>query len=248
MKIFKIIGLSDSLIQAYIESTAPVKRGISKHQLKIEFVNIRNYMFNRKVDSRPFGGGAGLLMRIDVLYKAIQSNLSSHSKIVIFDPRGEKWTQARAKEYALKDEIIFVCGRYEGIDSRIYDLFPQAHRISLGDFILTQGELVALDLMDSIIRLIPGMCDSFESTQEESFSLNSIFEYNQYTKPRVFKKIHVPEVLLEGHHGKIIEWRFKNGLKNLIKNRPEEIKTLNLKDKQGELILKSMEEYYYGNK
>lgn len=161
-----------------------------------------------QVDDTPYGGGDGMLLMVEPLWNAVLSAKKNDptAKVVIMTPRGQRWHQTLAQKYSEQDHgYIFICGRYEGYDERIMELVDL--ELSVGDYVLTGGELPAMTIIDSIVRLIPGVLGGENSTQIESFSDGETLEFPQYTRPEEFNGLKVPEVLLSGHHGKIAEWR-----------------------------------------
>ncbi len=184
----------------------------AQDQKFVEFVhhNLRDYGLGprRSVDDTPYGGGDGMLLMVEPLSAAIEAAKKSRpgAKVILMTPRGERWKQSTAQSYAdSNDDLIFVCGRYEGYDERILSLVDA--EFSVGDYILTGGELPALTIIDSIVRLIPGVLGGEQSAVIESFSDGETLEFPQYTRPEVFRDIKVPDVLLSGHHGEIAKWR-----------------------------------------
>ena len=197
-----------------------IGRAINEEKVEINVINIRDFSTNKhkQCDDTPFGGGAGMVMSAQPLYDAIMSVKTEKSKTVLMSPRGTPWQQSFAKEYSLLEHLIIVCGHYEGIDERIIELCID-EQISIGDFVLTGGEIPAMAITDSIVRLIPGVITS-ESLNEESFS-NYLLEYPQYTRPQEFCGLAVPEVLLSGHHKNINQWRLEQAEKITKKYRPD---------------------------
>ena len=197
-----------------------IKRAVEDNKVEIVITNIRDFALppHYKCDDEPFGGGAGMVMLCEPLFKAIESVKKDNSKIYYMSPRGSVFNQSMAREMATYEHIILLCGHYEGIDQRVIDYF-NIEELSIGDYVLTGGELPAMVVADSIIRLLPNVIRK-ESTEEESFSANSL-EYNQYTRPAEFRGMKVPEVLLSGHHKKIEEWRKQQSLEITKKNRPD---------------------------
>lgn len=168
----------------------------------------------KQVDDTPYGGGDGMLLMIEPLWNAVLQAKESDptAKVLLMTPRGERWRQAKAKEYAeAENGYIFICGRYEGVDERILELVDG--QISVGDYVLTGGELPAMTIVDSIVRLLPGVLGGEASAEIESFSDGETLEFPQYTRPADFNGRIVPEVLLNGHHGEIAKWRQENSLK-----------------------------------
>ena len=175
----------------------------------------------RQVDDTPYGGGDGMLLMIEPLWKAVEFAKSQDetAKVVLMSPRGQRWKQAKAQKEADDDRgVVFICGRYEGVDERILELVDE--QWSIGDFVLTGGELAAMMMIDSIVRLIPGVLGGEKSAEIESFSDGETLEFPQYTRPEEFKGLRVPDVLLSGHHGKIAEWRAEQSRILTNKNTP----------------------------
>jgi len=197
-----------------------IKRAVEDGKIEINITNIRDFANppHYRCDDMPFGGGAGMVMMCEPLFKAIESVKQDNSKIFYMSPRGKVFNQGLAREMSKFEHIILLCGHYEGIDQRVIDYF-NIEELSIGDYVLTGGELPAMVVADSVIRLIPGVIKE-ESTQEESFSDN-LLEYNQYTRPAEFCGMAVPEVLLSGHHKNIEEWRKQQSIEITKKNRPD---------------------------
>ena len=200
-----------------------IKRAVEDNKVEINIINIRDFAAppHFKCDDEPFGGGAGMVMLCEPLFKAIESVKKESSKIFYMSPRGKVFKQEMAREMANLEHIILLCGHYEGIDQRVIDYF-NIEELSIGDYVLTGGELPAMVVADSVIRLLPNVIRK-ESTEEESFSTN-LLEYNQYTRPAEFRGMKVPEVLLSGHHKKIEEWRKEQSFEITKKNRPDLLK------------------------
>lgn len=191
--------------------------------VELTTVNLREFGLGprRQVDDTPYGGGDGMLLMVEPLWKAVEFAKSQDetAKVVLMSPRGQRWKQAKAQEEADDDrDVIFICGRYEGVDERILELVDE--QWSIGDFVLTGGELAAMMMIDSIVRLIPGVLGGEKSAEIESFSDGETLEFPQYTRPEEFKGLRVPDVLLSGHHGKIAEWRAEQSRILTNKNTP----------------------------
>ena len=191
--------------------------------VELTTVNLREFGLGprRQVDDTPYGGGDGMLLMVEPLWKAVEFAKSQDetAKVVLMSPRGQRWKQAKAQKEADDDRgVIFICGRYEGVDERILELVDE--QWSIGDFVLTGGELVAMMMIDSIVRLIPGVLGGEKSAEIESFSDGETLEFPQYTRPEEFKGLRVPDVLLSGHHGKIAEWRAEQSRILTNKNTP----------------------------
>ena len=191
--------------------------------VELTTVNLREFGLGprHQVDDTPYGGGDGMLLMVEPLWKAVEFAKSQDetAKVVLMSPRGQRWKQAKAQKEADDDRgVIFICGRYEGVDERILELVDE--QWSIGDFVLTGGELVAMMMIDSIVRLIPGVLGGEKSAEIESFSDGETLEFPQYTRPEEFKGLRVPDVLLSGHHGKIAEWRAEQSQILTNKNTP----------------------------
>ena len=197
-----------------------IERASRQKLIDINLVNIRDFSKDKhkKVDDTPYGGGAGMVMRADVVYDAYKSIADENAKVIFLSPQGKKLNQEKVQELAKEQHLILLCGHYEGIDQRVLDKIVD-EEISIGDYVLTGGELPAMVLIDSVSRYIQGVLAE-GSTAEESFS-NGYLEYNQYTRPEEFLGIKVPEVLQSGNHKKIEEWRKNSSLKNTFLKRPE---------------------------
>ncbi|MBQ2087502.1 MAG: tRNA (guanosine(37)-N1)-methyltransferase TrmD, partial [Selenomonas sp.] len=188
------------------------KRAVDKGILDIHFTNFRDFAEDEHhhVDDSPFGGGAGMVLKPEPMYKAVRDVLArtaeyaANRRVLIMDPSGPTFNQEKAKELAAYDQLVFICGHYEGFDARIYKLADEA--ISIGDFVLTGGELPAMVITDAVSRMLPGVLGHEESAPTDSF-YEGLLEFPQYTRPREFEGMEVPEVLLNGDHAKIRQWR-----------------------------------------
>lgn len=192
-----------------------------KGLISVEAVNIRDYTLNkhRKVDDYPYGGGAGMVMAAQPVVDSIRAcKEKNQGKVIFLGPRGKTFNQEMADELSKEENLIFLCGHYEGIDQRAFKEVDM--EISLGDFILTGGEMAAIPIIDSILRLVPGVLNKEESHQDESFS-DGLLEYPHYTRPDIFEGESVPEVLLSGHHENIRKWRRLQSLKETSRRRPD---------------------------
>jgi len=223
---FIILTLFPEAFESYFNISI-IQRALAKKFIFIEIKNLRNWGegLRQTVDDRPYGGGAGMVMRVDIVAKAlrdIKSKIKSQkSKVILLTPQGKRFDQKLAQKLSKLDEIILVCGRYEGFDERIRNLVDM--EISLGDFVLTGGELPAMAVIDTISRLVPGVLGKEASLDIESFS-NQLLEYPQYTRPEIYKKMRVPKVLLSGNHGAIKKWRLEESVKRTKKRRPDLLK------------------------
>lgn len=217
-------------------NTSIVKRAQNKEKVDIKVINIRDYAGNKhgQVDDYPYGGGAGMVMKPDVVVRAIENFRDDDSWVVYMSPRGKTLTQDKVKELADKKHLILLCGHYEGIDERA--LYFVDEEISIGDYILTGGELPALVVLDAVVRLIPGVLGDENSAEEESFS-RGLLEYPHYTRPSIFRDKTVPEVLLSGHHENIRLWRKKQSLLVTLLNRPELLLNREYDEEEKRLLL-----------
>ena len=206
-------------------SESIVKKAQEKGLLKIKIHNLRKWTKDKHktVDDHSFGGGVGMVLMIEPIYKAIKELRKKESKVILLTPQGKVFKQKRAEKLSKEKHLIFVCGHYEGIDERIREKLVD-EEISIGDYVLTGGELPAMVIIDSITRLIPKVLSKKEASQIESFSFKGLLEYPQYTRPSNFKGWKVPEILLSGNHKKINEWREKKALEKTKKRRPDLIK------------------------
>lgn len=204
-----------------------IKRAVEKNILEVRFTQLRDFTFDkhRQVDDSPFGGGAGMVLKPEPVYRAVRDVLSKSDdvkrRIIITDPAGSVFNQAKAKELSTLDQIIFICGHYEGFDARIYDLADEM--ISIGDYVLTGGELPAMVIVDAVARMLPDVLGSAESAVTDSF-FDGMLGYPQYTRPRDFEGKTVPEVLLSGNHAAIKRWREEQALNLTRLRRPDLIK------------------------
>ena len=194
-----------------------VKRGLAE----IRAVNLRDFAHDRRgtVDDRPYGGGPGMLMNVEVLAEAITAIRRPESVVVLTSPRGRKFDQAAARELSGKAHIVLVCGHYEGVDQRLIDSMID-REYSLGDFVMTSGNPAAIAMTDAIVRLLPGALGDDESSEDESFS-EGLLEYPQYTRPPEFQGMAVPEVLLNGDHARIAAWRRREAERLTRERRPD---------------------------
>lgn len=205
-------------------NTSIIGRAIDAGLLEINAVNIRDYSTNKhmKVDDYPYGGGAGLVMQPEPVYRAykdLTKNMKKKPRVVYLTPQGTTFHQEMAKELAKEEELVFLCGHYEGIDERVLEEIVTDY-VSIGDYVLTGGELPAMVMIDSISRLVPGVLHNDDSAGDESFE-NGLLEYPQYTRPPVFLDKEVPEVLLSGHHENIRKWRYEQSVKRTKERRPD---------------------------
>ena len=222
MNRFHILTLFPKMVMDGL-NTSIIGRAIDAGLLEINAVNIRDYSTNKhmKVDDYPYGGGAGLVMQPEPVYRAykdLTKNMKKKPRVVYLTPQGTTFHQEMAKELAKEEELVFLCGHYEGIDERVLEEIVTDY-VSIGDYVLTGGELPAMVMIDSISRLVPGVLHNDDSAGDESFE-NGLLEYPQYTRPPVFLD-KVPEVLLSGHHENIRKWRHEQSVKRTKERRPD---------------------------
>ena len=243
---FHIMTLFPQIIQAYMNESI-MKRAEEKGNISYKAWNIRDYADNKhkKVDDYPYGGGAGMVMTpqpIMSCYNAIIDELQSEPefegykvkpKVIYLSPKGKMFNNDMAISLSKEESLVFLCGHYEGVDQRIIELIID-EEISIGDYVLTGGEIPAMVLIDSVSRYIEGVL-SKDSTKEESFS-NGMLEYPQYTRPEVFENEKVPEILLTGHHENIEKWRRKKAIEITYKKRPDLLKNKNLSEMDVKLL------------
>ena len=258
---FYVLTLFPEIPRAFFESSIMAK-AVEKEIIAYELVNIRDFAFDKHktCDDSPYGGGAGMLMKTEPLCRALESvkvksklldekskkkkNKKKSKRVIYVTPSGRPLTQKLAYELSQEEELVFICGRYEGIDQRIIDSYVD-DEISIGDYVLSSGELAATVIIDSVYRLVDGVISS-ESLEEESFS-DGLLEYPQYTRPEVFKGMKVPDVLLSGHHENIRKWRLKKRLAKTLKFRPEMISSARISGKLTDEAEQMIEEIIKGN-
>ena len=196
-------------------------RAMNENKWSLRTINIRDYASDKHktVDDTPYGGGSSMLIRPDVISKSIDANIKSNEKIIFLSPKGKLFNQQKAKALAKEKKLNLLCGHFEGIDQRVIDN-RNVEEISVGDYILSGGETAAMIVIDSILRLLPGVIGNETSTSEESFE-NGLLEYPQYTKPQIWEKKEVPNVLLSGDHAKIKDWRLSQSEAITRDRRPD---------------------------
>lgn len=195
-----------------------IKRAVDNKLIDIDYITIRNFATDKykSVDGHPYGGGVGMILRVDVVDRALRSIEKGHT--ILLDAGGTPYKQSKAKELSALDHLILICGHYEGIDERIRTLVDE--EISIGDYVLTGGEIPAMVLVDSVVRLIPGVLAKPEAIVHESFTA-PLLEYPQYTEPQIYKGLKIPPVLLSGNHKAIDTWRNNEALKRTKTRRPD---------------------------
>ena len=221
---FHTMTLFPEIFNSYMNESI-MKKAVEKNIIEVNIYNIRDFSTNKhkKVDDYPFGGGAGMVMTPQPIYDTYKHIVEKHNikdpRVIYLTPKGKVYNQSIAQNFSQLEDVILLCGHYEGIDQRIIDLIV-TDEISIGDYVLTGGELPALILIDSISRLIPGVLGQNESFEEESFKDN-LLEYPHYTRPREFMNLEVPSVLLSGNHKNIDKWRYEESIKITKERRPD---------------------------
>ena len=219
-------------------NTSITGRAIESGALCVEAVDIRDFSKNKhmKVDDYPYGGGAGMVMQAGPVcdaYESIAVECKKRPRVVYMTPQGHTFNQSMAEEFAKEEELVILCGHYEGIDERALELIVTDY-VSIGDYVLTGGELPAMVVIDSVSRLVPGVLNNEESAQTESFS-DGLLEYPQYTRPAIWRDEAVPEVLLSGHHKKLQEWYRRESVIRTAKRRPDMLMQAQLSEEEKEL-------------
>lgn len=229
------------ILSLFPEMFAPLEHSIlgkakEKGLLDIHYHNFRDYAEKaRHVDDEPYGGGQGMLLRAQPIFDTIETIDANKPRVILLDPAGRTFDQSYAEELAQEDELIFICGHYEGYDERIKPLVTD--EISLGDFVLTGGELAAMTIIDATVRLIPEVIGKEASHQEDSFS-SGLLEYPQYTRPYDFRGMTVPDVLMSGHHENIRKWRLEQALRKTYERRPDLLETYSLSEEEEAILSK----------
>ena len=220
-------------------NTSIIGNAVEQNLIEINVINIRDFTKDRhkKVDDYPYGGGAGMVMQAQPIYdawKSIVAQVGYEPRCVYLTPQGQVFAQGMAKEYAREEDLIFLCGHYEGVDERVLEEIVTDY-VSIGDYVLTGGELPAMVMIDCISRLVPGVLNNDVSAEFETFHDN-LLEYPQYTRPEEFMGKRVPDVLLSGHHGNVDKWRREQSVIRTAKWRPDLLKQAELTEKEKELV------------
>lgn len=226
-------------------NTSIIGKAKEKGLINIEATNIRDFANNKHnhVDDYPYGGGAGMVMQPQPVYdayKSVMEKIDGTARVIYLTPQGKVFNQSMAEEFAKEDNLIFLCGHYEGIDERVLNKIV-TDNVSIGNYVLTGGELAAMVMIDAISRKVPNVLNNDESSEIETF-YDNLLEYPQYTRPEIFEGERVPEVLLSGHHGNIEKWRREKSLERTYDYRPELLENANLSKKDLEYL------EYYKNK
>ena len=233
MKNFYVLTLFPEMIDGTL-SHSITGRAIKEGIINVESVNIRDFTHNkhRHVDDYPYGGGAGMVMQAQPIYDAYKSieEKAGKTRVLYMSPQGKRFDQKMAEELNKEDSLVLLCGHYEGVDERVIEEIV-TDEVSIGDFVLTGGELAAITIIDTVSRLVPGVLNKEESYENESFS-DGLLEYPQYTRPPVFMGREVPEVLLSGHHANIDKWRREQSVKRTVEKRPDLLEGAFLTEKE----------------
>jgi len=241
---FHILTLFPEMMEMVLKESI-IGRAQQGNLIEVEAINIRDYAHNkhRHVDDYPYGGGAGMLMQaapICEAYEELSKKLGKRPKVLYMTPQGKVFNQGLAKELAREESLVFLCGHYEGVDERALELL-NVESVSIGDYVLTGGELPAMVMIDSISRMVPGVLTNHESADFESFEDN-LLEYPQYTRPEEYAGLKVPPVLLSGHHKNIAKWQREQSLLRTLQRRPELLENANLDKKDVEILQRLKEE------
>jgi len=236
---FDVLTLFPELISPFLE-TGVLGRAVKKGVVDVKLTNIRSFARgpHKVTDDRPYGGGDGMIMKPGPIIRALKSieRADGRSLVILLTPQGEPFEQSMAQELSKADQLILICGRYEGVDERVKS--GQIDReVSIGDYILSGGELGALVVIDAVSRLVPGVLGGERSSEEDSFT-DGLLEYPQYTRPRVFSGQEVPSVLLSGDHEKIRQWRRTQSLKRTLERRPDLLKKAQLGEEDAAILAK----------
>ncbi|PKL06470.1 MAG: tRNA (guanosine(37)-N1)-methyltransferase TrmD [Spirochaetae bacterium HGW-Spirochaetae-9] len=237
---YTILTLFPEIVRAYFEASI-MKRAVAAGLIDYSLVNIRDYAIDkhRKCDDEVFGGGAGMLMKPEPLDRALEAAGSPGVRTVFVTPSGRLFNQAMAQELSREENLVILCGRYEGVDQRIIDT-RITDEISIGDYVLSSGEIAAMVLVDAVYRLRPGVI-SGESLEEESFS-KGLLEYPQYTRPAIYDMLQVPDVVVSGNHAQIARWRLKASIAKTLAYRPELLSEDKLPEEVGSLLREVIDE------
>ena len=234
---FDIVTIFPRMVQAGL-AEGVVSRGIAQGLIDVGVHDLREFTTDRhrSVDDMPYGGGPGMVMKVEPLVKAVESVREARGagRVVLMSPQGRRFTQAEAVRFGHDGHVVLLCGRYEGVDDRVTTLLD-ADEISIGDFVLSGGELAALAVVDAVSRLVPGVVGDAASVQQESFA-DGLLDYPHYTRPAEFRGQKVPDVLVSGHHAEVRRWRKKAALARTLERRPDLLETAELDDESLKLL------------
>ncbi|MBD7907153.1 tRNA (guanosine(37)-N1)-methyltransferase TrmD [Sporosarcina gallistercoris] len=237
MKI-SILSLFPEMFEGVLH-TSILKKAQENEAVSFSVTDFRNYSENKhhKVDDYPYGGGAGMVLKPEPLFNAVEAVTEGADKpprVILMCPQGERFTQAKAEELASEENLVFICGHYEGYDERIREHLV-TDELSIGDFVLTGGEIASMAIIDSVVRLLPGVLGNNVSSVEDSFS-TGLLEHPHYTRPATYKGLTVPDVLLSGNHGEIDKWRMEQSLKRTLERRPDLLEKISLTPEQEKML------------
>ncbi len=246
--IFHVLTLFPEMIRTAF-STSITGRAMDAGLLSLDVVNIRDYAEEKRkgrVDDYSYGGGAGMIMQAEPVYRAFRSveERTERPRVLFMSPQGRTFDQSFAAELAMENDLVFLCGHYEGIDQRVLDEIV-TDEVSVGDYVLTGGELPALVMMDAVARLVPGVLSNEDSSRTESFMGDGLLEYPQYSRPEVWHENHVPPILLSGDHGAVDRWRREQSLLRTAQRRPDLCSGAVLDKKDRKFIMESGLEPFY---
>lgn len=232
--IFYVVTLFPEIFSGYLNSSI-LEKAIARNLFAVKLINIRDFALDkhRTCDDYTYGGGPGMILKPEPLSLALESVKPGGKRVIYLSPSGKLLKQGYAEELSEQKELILICGRYEGVDQRIIDYYVD-DEISLGDYVLASGEIAAMVLIDTVSRLIPGVINK-ESLNEESF-IQNLLEYPQYTRPKEFLNMSVPDILVSGHHAKIREWRLRKSLEKTLKYRPELLDEIELTEEMKKFL------------
>jgi tRNA (guanine37-N1)-methyltransferase len=238
--IIQILSLFPEMFEGPFQSSI-LKRAQEQKIIEFRFINFRDFTLDkhRMVDDIPYGGGSGMVLKPEPIYRSLQfaKEIKPAPKVILLTPQGETFKQHTARELAAEEHLVLICGHYEGFDERIRSFVDL--ELSIGDFVLTGGELAAMVISDAVVRLLPGVLGSDESAINDSFTEN-LLDYPQYTRPVEFEGLSVPEILLSGHHAKIEAWRREQALIRTAKRRPDLLKGLSLSEQEKQLLRQTL--------
>ena len=219
---FDIITIFPEIFRGVFEFGI-IRRAVEAGLIELQIHDLRDFTYDRhhQVDDRPFGGGAGMVMKPEPLFRAVEAltHKTEATRVVLMSPQGKRFNQQIAKEFAEMPRLLLICGRYEGIDERVVENLV-TDEVSIGDYVLSGGEIPAMVVVDAVTRLLPGALGCDESAEQDSFS-NGLLDYPHYTRPSEYRGLKVPEVLLSGHHAEIDKWRREKAMEKTRKNRPD---------------------------
>ncbi len=235
-----ILSLFPEMFEGVLH-TSILKKAQENDAVTFSVTDFRNYSENKhhKVDDYPYGGGAGMVLKPEPLFNAVEAVTEGAVKpprVILMCPQGERFTQAKAEELASEENLVFICGHYEGYDERIREHLV-TDELSIGDFVLTGGEIASMAIIDSVVRLLPGVLGNNASSVEDSFS-TGLLEHPHYTRPATYKGFSVPDVLLSGNHGEIDKWRMEQSLRRTLERRPDLLDKISLTPEQDKMLKK----------